>query len=367
MVARRAAHRGGASRARHPAAARGDACPRLADRRRGHLSGRAAPDVAGTRLARPAGPSAVARAAARGSATTSLGIARRADRRSRLGRRRDRPHRPAPAVPNLEPLGDLDAPDRGGRRLAQVRAALLRARGADPRAAGRSARSDAAGGLGPSTAPRRDARGERLRGLARGALRAHRRAHRDPANDPRPRRRAAGTRRAGSALAGARSGRPRGRRASTARRSRAARPPRGARGARRGHRGVRTSRRPRTRGRARGERPSRPGTGRGIWFDWSDARIGHPLLDVAVLERPGTEHAEALRGHWLDAWATAIPGSDPHRAWPLVRPLAALGDAIVYQGFLDAIEASERIYHEEDVIPALELAAAWAATSPPAT
>ena len=110
-----------------------------------------------------------------------------------------------------------------------------------------------------------------------------------------------------------------------------------------------------------------PGTGRGIWFDWSDARIGHPLLDVAVLERPGTEHAEALRGHWLDAWATAIPGSDPHRAWPLVRPLAALGDAIVYQGFLDAIEASERIYHEEDVIPALELAAAWAATSPPAT
>jgi Phosphotransferase enzyme family len=107
-----------------------------------------------------------------------------------------------------------------------------------------------------------------------------------------------------------------------------------------------------------------PGTGRGIWFDWSDARIGSPLLDVAVLERPGTEDADALRDYWLDAWARAVPGSDPHRAWALVRPLAAIGDAIVYQGFLDEIEASERIYHDEDVLPALDRAAEWAAGRP---
>ena len=50
------------------------------------------------------------------------------------------------------------------------------------------------------------------------------------------------------------------------------------------------------------------------------------------------------------------PGSDPDRAWPLVRPLAALGDAVVYQGFLDGIEQSERIYHEDDVEPCLERA-----------
>ena len=37
-------------------------------------------------------------------------------------------------------------------------------------------------------------------------------------------------------------------------------------------------------------------------------------------------------------------------------PLAALGAAVVYQGFLDAIEPSERIYHEGDVAPWLELA-----------
>jgi hypothetical protein len=104
-----------------------------------------------------------------------------------------------------------------------------------------------------------------------------------------------------------------------------------------------------------------PGTGRGIWFDWSDARIGHPLLDVAVLERPGTVHRAALISHWLDAWGSSMPGSDPQRAWELVRPLAALGDAVVYQGFLDQIEQSERIYHQEDVVPCLERAAALAA------
>ncbi len=103
------------------------------------------------------------------------------------------------------------------------------------------------------------------------------------------------------------------------------------------------------------------GAGRGIWFDWSDAYIGHPLLDVAVLERPGTAHRAALIEHWLDAWRSSMPGSNPRRAWELIRPLAALGDAVVYQGFLDRIEQSERIYHLEDVLPCLERAAALAA------
>jgi hypothetical protein len=102
-----------------------------------------------------------------------------------------------------------------------------------------------------------------------------------------------------------------------------------------------------------------PGAGRGIWFDWGDARVGNPLLDVAVLERPRTPHREERLVHWLDAWAAAEAGSDPHRAWALVRPLAALGDAVVYQGFLDRIEASERCYHRDDVVPCLLRAAAW--------
>jgi hypothetical protein len=106
-----------------------------------------------------------------------------------------------------------------------------------------------------------------------------------------------------------------------------------------------------------------PGTARGIWYDWGDARVGNPLLDVAVLERPRTLYRDALLAHWLEAWRTAAPGSDPHRAWPLIRPLAALGDAVVYQGFLDRIEASEQIYHQDDVVPCL-LRAAGAADEP---
>ena len=94
------------------------------------------------------------------------------------------------------------------------------------------------------------------------------------------------------------------------------------------------------------------GTGRGLWFDWGDSCLGHALTDLAVLDRPGSSGADELRRHWLGAWEAAVPGSDPARAWRLLRPLAALGAAVVYQGFLDAIEPSERIYHEGDVVPA---------------
>jgi hypothetical protein len=40
----------------------------------------------------------------------------------------------------------------------------------------------------------------------------------------------------------------------------------------------------------------------------------------------------------------------------LIRPFAALLGAVVYQGFLNGIERSERVYHEGDVAPCLERA-----------
>jgi hypothetical protein len=100
-----------------------------------------------------------------------------------------------------------------------------------------------------------------------------------------------------------------------------------------------------------------PGADPGIWFDWGDCRVGHPILDVAVLLRPHTEHVDELIAHWLDGWERSLPGTDAHRAWQLVRPLAALGNAVVYQGFLDGIEVTERPYHEGDVLPCLAEAA----------
>jgi hypothetical protein len=40
----------------------------------------------------------------------------------------------------------------------------------------------------------------------------------------------------------------------------------------------------------------------------------------------------------------------------LIGPIAALRGALVYQGFLDGIEPSERIYHEADVPASLRRA-----------
>ncbi len=109
---------------------------------------------------------------------------------------------------------------------------------------------------------------------------------------------------------------------------------------------------------------ARIGTGEPIWFDWGDSTLGHPLLDLAVLERDDPGEASQLEAHWLAAWAAAVPGSEPARAWSLLRPLALLRPAAVYQGFLDNIERSEQIYHRDDVEPALSAAAA--ATRPTA-
>ena len=99
----------------------------------------------------------------------------------------------------------------------------------------------------------------------------------------------------------------------------------------------------------------------------NDAALQALATEVSALRRqrkickaragPG----DALADYWLRTWKQALPGSDPEQAWHLLRPLAALRAAAVYQHFLDNIEPSERIYHEEDVRPALEIAARLAA------
>ncbi len=100
----------------------------------------------------------------------------------------------------------------------------------------------------------------------------------------------------------------------------------------------------------------RVGTRPAVWFDWGDSAIGHPLLDLAVLDRAPPDGG-AVEASWLEAWGRAVPGSDPVRAWDLLRPLALLRMAAVFQGFLDNIEPSEHPYHELDVAPCLARAA----------
>ena len=97
-----------------------------------------------------------------------------------------------------------------------------------------------------------------------------------------------------------------------------------------------------------------PGNFRGkagslVLMDWGDSFIGHPLLDmIAMLERAG-DSKPRVREKWMQAWAEAVPGSEPGRAAELLAPVASLRNALVYRSFLDQIEASEHPYHAADV------------------
>jgi hypothetical protein len=96
--------------------------------------------------------------------------------------------------------------------------------------------------------------------------------------------------------------------------------------------------------------------GRVTILDWGDCSIGNPALDIVRL----TEHLPdpaPLLDAWAARWRATIPGCDPHRALDLIRPVAALRGAAVYQHFLDNIEPSERPYHAADVPDCLVAAA----------
>ena len=92
-------------------------------------------------------------------------------------------------------------------------------------------------------------------------------------------------------------------------------------------------------------------------LDWGDSGVGHPLLDQpAFLDRIPNDAVESVREHWLLRWRQAAPGCDPVRASRLIAPIAAARQAVIYQGFLDAIEPAEHPYHRFD--PAAWLARA---------
>jgi Ser/Thr protein kinase RdoA (MazF antagonist) len=86
-----------------------------------------------------------------------------------------------------------------------------------------------------------------------------------------------------------------------------------------------------------------------VLLDWGDCGVGHPLLDEpAFLDRVPVDSLEIVRRHWHAEWSQALPGSDPERASRLLRPVAAVRQALIYQGFLDGIEPSEWPYHAAD-------------------
>ncbi len=92
------------------------------------------------------------------------------------------------------------------------------------------------------------------------------------------------------------------------------------------------------------------GTGLDITIlDWGDSGVGHPFLDPATFLNWVPELAlRRISAHWSQRWREAVPGSDPDRALRLSEPLAAARQAVIYRGFLDAIEPDEHVYHRDD-------------------
>lgn len=87
-----------------------------------------------------------------------------------------------------------------------------------------------------------------------------------------------------------------------------------------------------------------------VLLDWGDVGVGHPMLDMSSFLAYVPEDARPrVREAWIDAWRRERPGSDPAAADTVLRPIAALRRAVIYQGFLDRIEPSERRYHQADV------------------
>ena len=94
-------------------------------------------------------------------------------------------------------------------------------------------------------------------------------------------------------------------------------------------------------------------------LDWGDCGLGHPLLDLpAFLDSTPPDEREATRAHWFAAWKAARPAAEPARAAALLEPVGLLRKALIYQSFLDGIEAAEHPYHRADVPDFLQRTAA---------
>jgi len=106
-----------------------------------------------------------------------------------------------------------------------------------------------------------------------------------------------------------------------------------------------------------------PGNVRGVAgrfaiLDWGDSVVGHPMIDqLAFGQRLDSDDREAVERQWAREWRAALPGCDAGRAAGLLKPVAALYGAVVYQRFLDNIEPAEHPYHAGDALASIRHAA----------
>jgi phosphotransferase family enzyme len=76
-----------------------------------------------------------------------------------------------------------------------------------------------------------------------------------------------------------------------------------------------------------------------VFFDWTDASIGNPLMDMLLVFFEEEEAMrDALRDIYLSAWVGTASPAELLEVWRLAEPLAALNQAISYRSIVDNVE-----------------------------
>jgi hypothetical protein len=105
------------------------------------------------------------------------------------------------------------------------------------------------------------------------------------------------------------------------------------------------------------------GPGGYLFFDWTDAAIGHPFVDlIAVTQEDQDADRRRLRDAYLSEWAAAGPLDRLVLLWPIVEVLSAANQAISYMSLglslgtdgPSPLFASYTVYWLEAVVASLD-------------
>lgn len=87
--------------------------------------------------------------------------------------------------------------------------------------------------------------------------------------------------------------------------------------------------------------------GRRAIFDWTDACVAHPFLDLPTMMgdiremMPDPSAPDQLRDRYLEQWTDIAPIERLRAAWALTTPLATLHQAVSYQSIVANVEPAE--------------------------
>jgi hypothetical protein len=85
-------------------------------------------------------------------------------------------------------------------------------------------------------------------------------------------------------------------------------------------------------------------SGRLMLFDWAEAAVGHPFLDVVAALRSAVDPAvhRWARERYFQAWSPLLSAADCADVWRLAEPVAVLNQIVTYVRFFDESGPLER-------------------------